>query len=63
MDDGSGSSPYEILSQTRDWLGFIGNIAMGATLASYFSTSGLKGTQLLDDLIDNADTYDWDGEN
>lgn len=44
MDDGSGGGPYKILTEARDWFGFITDLAMGAALSSYFSSSGLKGT-------------------
>ena len=45
---------YDILESVRDWIGFISDIAIGATLAKYFTSSGLKNTDLLQDLAENA---------
>ena len=60
MDDGSGS-PYKVSSEARDWFSFIGNIAMGATLASYFG-SGLFGSKKIKDLFieELGDAFDLD---
>jgi hypothetical protein len=50
----------------RDWVGFVGNMAIGATIASYFG-SGLFGTDkikdlFVDELTDAFDRDNFDGE-
>lgn len=44
----------EVLGSASDFLGFLTDMAIGATLASYFGADGLKDTKLLADLAENA---------
>lgn len=44
-------------------MGLLGDVLIGATLASYFSKDGLVGTKLLDDLAENAlDALEWEDD-
>ena len=56
-----GSGPYETLKELRDWTSFLGNAAIGATLASYFG-SGLFGQDKIKDVFldELTDAFDRD---
>lgn len=62
LHSGGATDIGEILGNAQDFFGFLTDMAIGATLAGYFTSNGLKDTKLLDDLVDNADNYDWTGE-
>jgi hypothetical protein len=59
---GSGLDFGNIIGAAGDFIGLMGDIALGSTMASYFSANGLKDTKLLEDLADNALDFDLTGE-
>lgn len=66
MDDGSGTSGYNILKETRDWFNTGINALVAGTLYSYFG-SGLFGADkikdvFVDELTDAFDRDNFEGE-
>ena len=61
IDDGSGTSGYNILSEARDWFNTGINALVAGTLYSYFG-SGLFGADKIKDAFvdDIADAFDRD---
>jgi hypothetical protein len=41
-----------VLTEARDWFGFIGDVLIGATIASYFGNSLFGGNKIKDLFID-----------
>ena len=61
LDDGSGTSGYEILREARDWFSFGLNALLVGTLSSYFGSGLFGADKIKDAFIDElGDAFDRD---